>query len=102
MMDIRSPSSGRSRKTVSDIRFRKRGIDLLPSLLPPANSGYSLNRDFSPPPCHKTSQKVSAADHPINCISSPKFIYPGEKRAIRIKLGMVDRSPCLRSAPPTE
>src|SRR5438445_8762801 len=56
----------RSRKTISEIRFRRRWIDLLPSLLPPANLGYSLNRDFIPRVLARHEPRVSAADHPIN------------------------------------
>jgi gamma-glutamyl-gamma-aminobutyrate hydrolase PuuD len=52
-----------TRKTISEIRFRKRWIDLLPSLLPLANPGYSLNRHFSPRVLALHEPTVSAADH---------------------------------------
>jgi hypothetical protein len=57
-------------KTISEIRFRKRWIDLLPSLLPPANLGCSLNRDFGPRVLALHEPTGSVADHPINWLFS--------------------------------
>jgi len=58
----------------SDIRFRKRGIDLLPSLLPSANPEYSVNRDFRPRVLTLDEPRVSAADHPINYACAERIV----------------------------